>query len=127
MCARRRDHLSQIYKDLSLLKLVDLYYYNLAVFAYSTFTERVPDAFSGYLAANSIPPTHNTRSQVNSQNNTYIYDAPRLKRTLSSIRYASIALWNKIPADIKACGSITLFKLQVKSWLTENYVGEESK
>ena len=125
VCARKRDHLSQIYKDLNLLKLVDLYYYNLAIFAYSTFTDRVPDAFDGYLAANSVPPTHNTRGQLNAVNPSYHYDAPRLKKTLTSIRYASMALWNKLPSDIKNSGSITVFKSRIKPWLADNYVNDD--
>ena len=62
VCARKRDSLNKIYLDLKLLKLVDLYYLNLATFAYSTFTDRTPDIYSGYLDTHSIPHKHNTHS-----------------------------------------------------------------
>ena len=73
VCARRRDDLSAIYVRLGLLKMVDMYYLNLATLAYSTFTEKVPDAFSDYLTIHSITPPHNTHSRLHSQNTNILY------------------------------------------------------
>ena len=33
VCARKRDKLSKISRELRLLKLIDIYYYNLGIFA----------------------------------------------------------------------------------------------
>ena len=50
---------------------------------------------------------------------------PRLKKTLTSIRYASMALWNKIPFDIKKSQSMCVFKARMKSWLVDQYADED--
>ena len=107
VCAKKRDHLSQIYKDLNLLKLEDMYYLNLAVFLFLSFTEKKPDAFENYLPANSIPPVHNTRSH---HSTNFIYEIPRLQKTLTSIRFAAMALWNKLPEDLKHSHTLPIFK-----------------
>ena len=120
--------LSQIYTDLNLLKLVDIYYLNLAVFAYSTFGERTPDAFENYLSARSVPPVHNTRSQQSETDSEhFIYTLPRLQKTMTSVRYAAMALWNKLPHETKQSSSLAVFKSRVKSWLTESYVTHDIK
>ena len=49
VCARKRDPLSKIFRELRLLKLIDIYYYNLGIFAYQTFTSGCPHFFDTML------------------------------------------------------------------------------
>ena len=94
-------------------------------FAYSTFTDKSPDFFSGYLDTHSVPQKHYTRSQNNANNNNnYIYNMPRLQKTLTSVRFASMALWNKLPDSIKKSVSMGIFKSRTKQWLLEGYTNQ---
>ena len=53
VCARKRDPLSKIFRE--LLKLIDIYYYNLGVFAYQTFTKGCPHFFDNYAISHNKP------------------------------------------------------------------------
>ncbi len=124
VCARKLDPLSSIYRDLNILKLVDLYYFNLGIFVYETFTGKAPDCFNNYI--DSLPPPHATRS---TQSDSFdfrfdqlYYNQPNLQKTLSSIKIAGSALWNKLPKDIKSSSSLCCFKKRLRDWFCTNYI-----
>jgi len=126
--ASQMDPLSSIFRDLNILKLVDLYYYNLSIFAFETFLNTGPQYFENYISSNAPPRV--TRNN-NTNRDDYIfdfrtdniyYDQPNLKKTLGSVKYAASALWNKIPIDIKQAKNLNVFKSAMKSWLSKDYI-----
>ena len=48
VCATKRHPLSEIFRELRLLKLIDIYYYNLGIFAYQNFTNGCRHFFDNY-------------------------------------------------------------------------------
>lgn len=114
VCARRRDPLSKIYRDLNLLKLIDIYYYNLATFAHECFTGNSPNFFSDYPTSHRVAPIHITRS-LSTKSSAFDftcdkihYNQPQFTKTLNSVNYAAAALWNKLPLSLKQSKSTSL-------------------
>ena len=44
------------------------------------------------------------------------------KKTLNSISYAAVALWNKLPLALKQSKTTHNFKKNLKNWLTKDYI-----
>jgi len=127
VCASKMDPLSSIFRNLNLLKLVDLYYYNLSIFAFETFVNKSPQYFLNYIDSNAPPRvTRNTNVcddySFDFRTDKIYYDQPNLKKTLGSVKYAASAMWNKIPDDIKQAKSLEIFKFSMKRWLTKDYI-----
>ena len=128
VCARKRDPLSNIFRELNLLKLVDIYYYNLGTFAYDTFVENSPKYSINYPISHNRIPNTITRSRSKTPNafdftcGNIFYKQPKSKKTLNSISYAAAALWNKLPLALKQSKTTQNFKKNSKNWLTNDYI-----
>ena len=96
VCARKRDPLSKIFRELKLLKLIDIYYYNLGVFAYQTLTNGCPHFFDNYTISHNVPARYILRSTKNTAfdftSDPIFYNQPHLQKTLQSIKFAAAAL-----------------------------------
>ena len=124
--ARKRDPLSKIFRELRLLKLIDIYYYNLGIFAYQTFTSGCPHFFDNYAISHNKHARYVTRSTKNTvfdfTSDPIFYNQPHLQKTLQSIKSSAAALWNKLPLTLKQLINVTTFKSQLKAWLTKDYI-----
>ena len=126
VCARKRDPLSKIFRELRLLKLIDIYYYNLGIFAYQTFTSGCPHFFDNYAISHNKHARYITRSTKNTAfdftSDPIFYNQPHLQKTLQSIKFSAASLWNKLPLTLKQLINVTTFKSQLKAWLTKDYI-----
>ena len=110
--------MSPLYKDLKILKLYDLYYYNLAIMAYSFFHGNdLPDK----LAEKYSKKTEIT--DVRTRNNALelYYDTPRLTSTYKEPSIAAAVLWNSLPKEYKKLPSLRKFKTELKIYLIDKY------
>jgi len=123
-CSRKCVDINSLYTDLRVLKLCDMYYIQLALFAFDCFTlDRLPEVFTEYLT-----PAHNYKDheKLESLRSTDFHMAHvpkvKLKSTYKSIRFASSRLWNLIPAPLRitSCSRKT-FKAKITSWLLSKY------
>ena len=125
VCARKRDPLSKIFRELRLLKLIDIYYYKLGIFAYQTFTSGCPHFFDNYAISHNKHARYVTRSTKNTvfdfTSDPIFHNQPHLQKTLQSIKFSAAALWNKLPLTLKQLINVTTFKSQLKAWLTKDY------
>ena len=123
-CSKKYDketktitHTAPLLKKLNLLSLNDIYYLQLALFAYDCLlTADLPDIFDDYLK--------NINNIYNSRTNSLDLHIPRVKLTATfrSVRIASSYLWNSLPIDIRSTNySKNVFKSKVKSWLISKY------
>ena len=105
VCARKPDPLSKIFRELRLLKLIDIYYYNLGIFAYQKFYQRVTTFFDNYALSHNKPARYITRLTKNTvfdfTSDPIFYNQPHLQKTLLSIKFSAAALWNKLPLTLK--------------------------
>jgi exonuclease III len=110
-------HTAPLLKQLKLLSLNDVYYLQLALFAFDCLrSTNLPSLFDDYFT--SREGVHSNRSSV------YDLFIPRvnLDSVLSSIKIASSYMWNTLPHDIKSVNySKNVFKSKVKSWLINQY------
>ena len=126
VCAGKRGPLSKKFRDLRLLKLIDIYYYNLVIFPYQTFINGCPHYFDNYIISHNIPARYITRSTGNTvfdfTSDPIFYNQPHLQKTLHSIKFAAVVLWKKLPLTLKQLNNVTKFKCQLKEWLTKDYI-----
>ena len=107
-----------LYKDLTVLKLSDLYYFNLAVIAHDYFHgNTLPTKLSDKLCKTRDVSTRVTRST----NNSLHYTTPLSTIAARKPSTAISAYWNFLPVDIKSCKSKTTFKNKLKSHLIDKY------
>ena len=117
VCARKRDPLSKIFRELRLLKLIDIYYYNLGIFAYQTFTSGCSHFFDNYAISHNKPARYVTRSTKNTvfdfTSDPIFYNQPHSQKTLQSIKFSAAALWNKLLLTLKQLINVTYERLHI--------------
>ena len=107
-----------LYKEMKVLKLCDLYYFNLAVLAHDYFhSNTLPTKLSEKLCRHSEVTTRITR---NTHNNLW-FNTPHNSLAARKPSTAISAYWNFLPSEIKACKSRNVFKSKLKNLFIENY------
>ena len=123
-CSKRYDketktitHTAPLLKQLNLLSLNDIYYSQLALFAYDCLvTDNLPDMFNNYLK--------NVENAYNSRTNPLNVQISRVELSASfrTIKIAAGYIWNLLPIDIRSTNySKNVFKSKLKSWLISKY------
>ena len=101
-----REHTTPLFSRLGLLKLLDIYKYNLLIYIQKLI-------WNG-----KFQPDHdvNTRSR-----NLAVPTFQRLTRTQQSVSYAGPSLWNDLPNYLKEIVSPSIFKRKLKVYLIGQY------
>ncbi len=110
--------MSPLYKVLKVLKLNDLYYFNLGTMAHNFFHDHdLPDKLVEKFTK-KIDVT-----EVRTRGNEYelYYKTPRLVSTLREPNIASAAFWNTLPNDLRSIDSTSSFKRKLKEYLINKY------
>ncbi len=116
--ARVHTSVTPLYKELNVLKLCDLYYYNLALLAHDYFhSNTLPEKLAETLHKQSDISGKSIR---NTALNLY-FKTPSNILTQRQPSVAIAAYWNYLPPTIKACKSKNIFKKKLKCYLLENY------
>ena len=101
-------HCNPIFNSFNLLKLADIYKYNLGIYMYKNI-----DRFSGNLYQNP----YSTRS-----GSYYIPLRQRLTLTSNqSVKVQALSNWNAIPDVVKNSLSVVSFKRKYKKHLLDSY------
>ena len=107
-----------LYKELGVLKLSDLYYYNLANIVHEYYYgNNLPEKLSKNYTKKSEVTHFKTR---NNEFELY-YTTPRLVSTYKKPTISSAAFWNTLPIYIKSLYSKYRFKRQLKEYLIDKY------
>ena len=107
-----------LYKDMKVLKLHDLYYFNLAVLGHDYFhSNTLPTKLSEKLCKHSDIATRTTR---NTDNNLW-FNTPNNTLAARKPSTAISAYWNSLPVELKTCKSRNSFKNKLKDHYIENY------
>ena len=115
---KTHTRVTPLYKELNVLKLSDLYYYNLAILGHNFFhTNTLPTKIADKLCKCSDKSSQVTR---NLNTNLY-YKTPSSTLMQKRPTTAISAYWNYLPAEIKTCKSINTFKSKLKCFLIEKY------
>ena len=109
-----------LYKELGVLKLCDLYYYNLAIMAHDYFHSNVlPEKLSEKYTKKSDVTEVVTRCN---EFELY-YPTPRLSSTVRKPSVASSAVWNILPLEIRSVKSKNTFKAKLREYFIAKYNG----
>ena len=110
--------MSPLYKALKVLKLCDLYYFNLATMAHNFYHgNNLPDKIAEkYKKKVDI-------TDVRTRSNEYelYYKTPRLVSTFKEPSMASSAFWNTLPNDLRKLTKFKNFKVKLKEYLIDKY------
>ena len=109
---------SPLYKELDVLKLCDLYYYNLATTAHEFYYGQcLPSKINDkYVKKENI-------TQVKTRHNELelYYQIPSLMTTYKKPTLISAALWNTLPTEIRCIETKNAFKRKLKRYFTDKY------
>ena len=108
-----------LYKELNVLKLCDLYYYNLAMLGHDYFhSNTLPEKLA--LKLNQQYNAETDRTTRNSVLNLQ-YKKPSSNLMQRRPTTAISAYWNFLHAEIKSCKSKSTFKVKMKKFLLAAY------
>ena len=101
-----RDHTDPLFKQLKLLKLVDIYHFQLGTYMYLA---RARGEFTA-------PSNYQTR-----ESNRAYGPYHRLTTTQHAPSYAGPIFWRSLPPHLRSIGSYKRFKKSLKNHLLDNY------
>lgn len=101
-----------LYKELNILRLKELYFYNLGILVYEhyhnpDFPELIAEKFK----------SHNSTKNTRSNNLNLHYEVPKYLSTYCKPSIAGIMFWNSLPNDMKNTQSKNYFKTLLKQYL----------
>ena len=113
---RKYDSTSASFKDLKIMKLLDLYPYAVNIFMYKYSQGDLPELFNNYYRRNDTYHSHATRQKD--------YWRPPLVRTKLAnnfIKKQGAIIWNVTVQNISWDGLLGSFKSNVKKSIFEEY------
>ena len=109
---------SPLYKQLDVLKLKDLYLYNLSLLCFDYFNSSgLPTRIKDLFKLKTSVTSRTSSSKVFD----FYYDIPNLNSTFKRPCLAAAAFWNSLPFDFKATKSKNSFKCKMKKYFTDKY------
>ena len=105
-------HSLPIFKDLKLLRVVDIFKLSLLSFVYESVNMAAPDCFHNFFSLNSTVHCHNTRQST--RGDLFLANINTSKYGLKSIRFLGAKLWNELPIALRTSQSKFTFKKSVK-------------
>ena len=112
--------MNPLYTELEVLKLQELYYYNLGTFVHDffyngNFPELLKEKFEGFRISTECSVL--TRSQGLNLN----YKIPSNTNAYRKPTVAGAMFWNTLPNELKLTSAKTTFKQKLKKILLERY------
>ena len=107
-----------LYKKLKVLKLQDLYYYNLALLVHDYFyNTALPITIHEKFDKTILTKQYKTRSD----GLNIAYKSPQNVNSYKKPTIAGSIYWNRLPIDLRKIESKGLFKVKLKELLINNY------
>ena len=112
------DRATQFYAKLRILKLVDMVFFEKALFVFKSKMKMLPDQFSHYLT--EVSHVYEKFTRASNQNN-YFIPFLNTSKAQRSIKYQGLLIWNALDADLKTCTTLQSFKAKLKNLLLQKY------
>ena len=112
------EHSDPLFKQLELLKLVDLVVFHNALFMYQYHKNLLPKSFNNFFEAVSSKHQYNTRF---ASRLTYYINPARTNFGKFNIRFAAAAVWNDLDNNLKQL-PLKSFKTKIKQNLIQSYI-----
>ena len=113
----RRSSITPLFRNLKVLKIADLYTYEIAKLMHQYSKNMLPHCFSTFFS--SLSKIHDRQSRSKSKNNLYLpkFSTCRCQR---SLRFQGVKIWNSLNAHLKK-QSHKKFKISLKNHFLESY------
>ncbi len=125
---------SPLYKELKILKLQDIYKFNIAKFVYQTLCGDSPDIFNDWFKYTHMVHDHATKSSTSIFRENY-FDIGTVHQTYTlyvnrgnlvnygkkMIQISGPLIWNDLPPEIHDASSIFTFKFHLKNHYIDKY------
>ena len=105
-----------IFKQLEILKLIDIYRLNIAIYMFKVTKLNLCPTLQNNL--DLLYPSHNYFTR-NSDNPLTPY--PRVTPIRLSFKYQCVDVWNELPQNIRECSSLRMFKRSLVSRFLNSY------
>ena len=112
-----REHSSFLFHALSIIKLVDLIFFYVAMFMYHFYTAKLPNAFKDLFKNVSNRHAYNTRLAARQ---TYSLPSVRTSYGKFNLSFIGAKIWNTISDDKKRMPKHS-FKEAIKSNILNSY------
>ena len=116
--SKPHEHSDPLFKQLDLLKLVDLVVFHNALFMYQYHKNLLPKSFNNFFEAVSSKHQYNTRF---ASRLTYYINPDRTNFGKFNIRFAAAAVWNDLDNNLKQLPPKS-FKTKIKQNLIQSYI-----
>jgi len=113
---RRDDHTSCYFKTMNILKLEDLYKYQIALYTHKTLYSGHDNQFLQSLNLQSDIHNHTTRNRNKLRLPLFVKS-----KSQCSLVYSSIKLWNSLPEELTSDHSLANFKSGLRSLFVDEY------
>ena len=110
------EHTSPLFRSNKILKLTDLYEYNIAKFMFKFNCGILPSSLNKIFTTNKTHHQYNTRNRNNPR-----IPLSKYSSTTKSVRHKGPQIWNCIPTTIRSSRSINTFKYKLKNSLICKY------
>lgn len=106
--------IAELYLKYNALPIVDLHKMQILTLVHKNLYHRttLPEAFNEYFTMNADVHSYNTRTK----NNIHLTSS-RLSFGLRCLKTKAASLWNALPADLKNCMSVNMFKNKLRIYL----------
>ena len=97
-CSKFDDHSSPLFKATNIVKITDLFHYQICVFMHNFYNNQLPAVFSSFFMQVTSIHNYNTRHAAN-----HSYSLPKIKTNygLSNIKYRGPHTWNSLNKTLK--------------------------
>ena len=109
-------HTDPLFAMTKLLKIEDLYKYQLGIFMHKVTHSQLPQNMSSMFLCTDKIHSHKLRNQ-----NAYFIQQIRTNTRKSTINFSGPTFWNTLPINLRQIVSIHLFKKKLKELLQSKY------
>ena len=113
------SHTNDLFRSNGILKLVDLFYYNVGIFMHKFSSNNLPEIFLQMFQRNNSIHNYPTRQRDE-------YHLPRARTIFAqkTIMYSGPKYWNDLPHKVTSCLLLSSFKRQLKQFLLNLYASQ---
>ena len=105
------DHTTPLFRNINILKLSDLYYFNLGKFMFKYTRDSLPHNFDSLFILNSSVHSHDTRS---SSRGDFFVKQNRTSYFKNSIFQRGVLYWNSLSTKLKQSVTVSSFTRELK-------------
>ena len=119
-------HTEPIFQNLKILKIVDIYKYQILKFIFKTLKKLTPSQFHNWFIVNSERHNYRTRSNFNADtvycNRTlFVPSARTTNYGLKQLKVNGPRIWNELPSNVRNESSLFIFMKSIISYLLSSY------